>query len=250
MKVKVETTRLIVIIFISTLALSGCDAVQMLLQPGMDSDGEMPPSQTEARARAIATVKMLQNGQTELFQKAQETNDDSTLLTDVDTLYLDSGILDLHVAAGFTAEELGVPLWYLLVQMLLSVHLEENPEEVELFLQLFLQLLGELPDLEEVAPMGVLVLPTDELPEELQASLPTLWGLFVEFLQLSYQYPEKMGEEIFDLFRESARDGNTTINPQKVEASLGITFQPGDVLFWTYQPPDDAAIFEMGEPQP
>ena len=247
MKVTVGTTLLIVIIFISTLTLSGCDTIQMLLQP-MDSDAEMPPSRSEAQAQAIATVKMLQSGQTELFQKAQETDDDSTLVADLDNLYLESGILDLHVEAGFTAEEFGVPLWYLLSQMLIGVHLEENPEEIELFLELVLKLLGELPDFEEAEPPESLILPTDELPEELQASLPTLWGLFVEFLQLSYQYPEKMGEEIFDLFRESARNGNTTINPQKVEASLGFTFQPGDILFWTYQPPVGA--FGMDEPQP
>jgi hypothetical protein len=217
-------------------------------------------SAAQARTLAIETVKMLQTGQTALFQKAQETNDDTTLMADLDNLYMESGILALHVKAGFDAEQFGVPLWYLFSQQLLAIHFEENPEEVELFIELLEELLlallaelpellAELPNLEEgEPPEGLPVLNPEGLPEELQTRLPTMWGLFVEYLQLSYQYPGKTVQEILVLFQESARNGNTTVSQEKVEASFGITFQPGDVLFWTYQPPVDP--FEMGEPQP
>ena len=65
----------------------------------------------------------------------------------------------------------------------------------------------------------------EENEEERGVSLDvrlTPFGLVAEYLKLSYQYPEKTQIELIELFRVSARNGNTTVIAEKVEASLGI----------------------------
>lgn len=236
------------------LAALGCEVDKPVPRPPADL---MPPSRAEAQAQALEHVKMLQERQTEKYQKAVETNDGETLWAEINTLYLKSDLLSLYVEAGVTAEDLGVPLWYSLSRTLLSIHLEENPSERTLFLGVLQQLLDEeIPGLEEIPipesnlpeadnPPGPedrlrANFPTKELPKALQASMPTLWGLLVEYLTLTYQYPVKRAKAIQDLFLESAKNGNTTTNPKTVEARFGITFKPGDVLFWMDNPRTEA----------
>lgn len=258
MTVKTTSTLLIII----TLIFLGCDKQQ---QPITLPPDDLPPSRAEAQAKAIEHVKMLQDRQNEKYQKAIETNDTDTLWAELDTLYLKSDLLAPYVEAGFTAKDLGAPLWYSLSRTLLSIHLTENPAEAELFLEVLQHLLEAMPELveannpvpetvpnlEEIPPdppdaeddltpkddvTQKLILPTKELPQALHASMPTLWGLLVEYLTLTYQYPVKRGKEIQDLFLKSANNGNTTVNPKTIEARFGITFKPGDVLFWQENP--------------
>ena len=45
-------------------------------------------------------------------------------------------------------------------------------------------------------------------------------GLVIEYLRLSFQYPEKSKEELFELFREAARNGETEVERSVVEKHL------------------------------
>ena len=65
---------------------------------------------------------------------------------------------------------------------LLDIHLEENPEDIALA-----QTVGFI-DID----------------------------LIVEYLVLSFQYPEKSKEELMELFREAARNGKTVVHPALV----------------------------------
>ena len=47
-------------------------------------------------------------------------------------------------------------------------------------------------------------------------------GLVIEYLRLSFQYPEKSKEELFELFREAARNGETEVERSVVENIYGI----------------------------
>lgn len=62
----------------------------------------------------------------------------------------------------------------------------------------------------------------EENPEDLEKRLHRLEDLIVEYLVLSFLHPEKNEEELLDLFREAARDGKTEICLNAVNAMYGI----------------------------
>ena len=62
----------------------------------------------------------------------------------------------------------------------------------------------------------------EENPEDLEKHNIRFEDLIVEYLHLSFQHPEKNEEELLDLFREAARNGETTICINVVAAIYGI----------------------------
>ena len=72
------------------------------------------------------------------------------------------------------------------IHELLLIHLEENPEDEKRVTE-------------------------DSLSDR---------GLMLEYLRLSFQYPDASKEELLQLFREAARNGETTIDPNMVSAII------------------------------
>ena len=122
---------------------------------------------------------------TEVQQKAKETGDFSTIFTASEDIF---------------KEELGFRkgLWVDLVEIYRHENLE-NPE-----------LLEGLENLED-AFVEKLKLKADTFGMFYFEYIRTFDELIVEYLRLSYEFPEKSEEERLALFRESVQDGEIAI---------------------------------------
>ena len=165
-----------------SVSLIGCD--QKMTQPIMEMI--TPPQDSlemNSLEKAQAAMESVNIRRTEAHQMAEEAGDFSTVFTASEDIF---------------KEELGFRrgLWVDLVEIYRQENLE-NPE-----------LLEGLENLE------------DAFVEKLQADtfgmfyfeyISTFDALIVEYLRLSFEFPEKSEEDLLGLFRESVRDGEIAI---------------------------------------
>ena len=170
-------TLLIVLMLCVSGLLSGCDSA--MTQPIKEI---IPPPQS-ALEKAQAAMEKVNERRTEAHQLAEATGDFSTILTDSEDIF---------------REELGFRkgLWVELVE----IYRQENLENPEL-----------LQGLENLEAAIVEKLKSDTFEMFYFEYIRTFDELIVEYLRLSYEFPEKTEDERRDLFRESVRDGKIAI---------------------------------------
>ena len=168
---------LIVLMLCAFISLIGCE--QGMKQPIMEII--TPPQSSLEKARAA--MQKVNERRTEAHQKAETTGDFSTVFTASEDIF---------------KEELGFRkgLWVDLVEIYRQENLE-NPELLE--------------GLENLENAFVEKLKGDAFGMFYFEYIRTFDGLIVEYLRLSYEFPEKSEEELLMLFRESMRDGETSI---------------------------------------
>ena len=176
---------LIVLILYVSVLLIGCD--QGMKQPIMEivtpPDAEIVTPPQESLEKAQAAIERVNERRTTVHQKAEETGDFSTILT---------------VSENIFREELGFRrgLWVDLVNIYRQENLE-NPERLE--------------GLENLEDAFVEKLKADTFGMFYFEYIRAFDDLIVEYLRLSYEFPEKSEEERLALFRESVRDGKVAI---------------------------------------
>lgn len=170
-------TLLIVLTFCTSALLTGCD--QGMKQPIMEI---VTPTQNSLE-KAQAVMEKVNERRTEVQQKAEETGDFSTIFIASEDIF---------------KEELGFRkgLWVYLVE----IYRQENLENAEL-----------LEGLENLEDAFVEKLQADTFGMFYFEYIRTFDVLIVEYLRLSYEFPERSEEELLALFRESVRGGKITI---------------------------------------
>ena len=170
-------TLLIVLMLCVSGLLSGCDSA--MTQPIKEII--LPPQ--SALEKAQAAMEKVNERRTEAHQLAEAAGDFSTIFTASEDIF---------------REELGFRkgLWVELVE----IYRQENLEDPEM-----------LQGLENLEGAIVEKLKSDTFEMFYFEHIRTFDALIVEYLRLSYEFPEKTEEELFALFRESVRDGKITI---------------------------------------
>ena len=170
-------TLLILLTFCTSALLTGCD--QGMEQPIMQI---ITPPQS-ASEKAQAAMERVNERRTATHQTAEETGDFSTIFIASEDIF---------------KEELGFRkgLWVDLV----DIYHQENRENVEL-----------LEGLENLEKTFVKKLQEGTLEMFYLAYISSFDGLIIEYLRLSFEFPEKSEEERLALFRESVRDGEIAI---------------------------------------
>ena len=168
---------LIVLMLCACVSLIGCDSEMQ--QPIREI---IPPPQSSLE-KARAAMEKVNGKRTQAHQKAEATGDFSTVFTASEDIF---------------KEELGFRkgLWVDLVEIYRQEHLE-NPELLE--------------GLENLEDAFVEKLKADTLGMFYFEYISTFDALIIEYLRLSYEFPEKSEEELFMLFRESVRNGEIAI---------------------------------------
>jgi len=140
-----------------------------------------PPQDSLEIARGA--MERVNERRTEAHRKAEETGDFSTVFVASEDIF---------------REELGFRrgLWVDLVEIYRQENLE-NPELLE--------------GLENLEDAFVEKLKADTFGMFYFEYISTFDALIVEYLRLSYEFPEKSEEGLFTLFRESVRDGEIAI---------------------------------------
>ena len=173
---------LIVLIFCVSVLLVGCDQamrqpVMVIVTPPQDS------LEMDSLEKAQAAMETVNKRRTEVHQKAEETGDFSTILPASENIFKEE--------LGFRKE-----LWVDLIE----IYRQENLENTDL-----LEGLDNLQD----AFVGKLKEGTLEM-----FYFEYIRGfdeIIIEYLRLSFEFPEKSEEELLLLFRESVRDRKTLI---------------------------------------
>ena len=170
-------TLLITLMLCVSVLLIGCD--QEMTQPIMEI--VKPPQ--DSLGMAQAAMERVSERRTEAHQKAEETGDFSTVFA---------------ASEDILKEELGFRkgLWVDLVEIYRQENLE-NPELLE--------------GLENLEDAFVEKLKADTFGMFYFEYISTFDALIIEYLRLSYEFPEKSEEALFALFRESVRDGEIAI---------------------------------------
>lgn len=170
-------TPLIVLVFSALALLMGCD--RELKQPIMAIVSTPQDSVKKARA----AMKGVSERRAEVHRKAEETNDFSTIFTASEDIFKEE--------LGFRKE-----LWVDLV----DIYHQENLENTE-----FLKGLTNLQNaFAEKLAEGT-------LEKYYFQYISSFDEIIVEYLRLSFEFPEKSEEELFILFRQSMRDQKAVI---------------------------------------
>ena len=169
-------TLLITLMLCVSVLLIGCD--QEMTQPIMEI--VTPPQDSlemDSLEMAQAAIEKVNKRRTEAHQKAEETGDFSTVFTASEDIF---------------KEELGFRkgLWVDLV----DIYRQENLENPEL-----------LEGLENLEDAFVEKLKADTFGMFYFEYIRTFDELIVEYLRLSFEFPEKSEEELLTLFKESVR---------------------------------------------
>ena len=178
-------TLLILLTFWASALLTGCE--QGMKQPIMEivtpPDTEVVTPTQNSLEKAQAAMEKVNERRTEVQQKAGETGDFSTIFIASEDIF---------------KEELGFRkgLWVDLVE----IYRHENLENAEL-----------LEGLENLEDAFVEKLKENTFGMFYFEYIRTFDELIVEYLRLSYEFPEKNEEELLTLFRESVRGGEITI---------------------------------------
>ncbi|MCY4552403.1 MAG: hypothetical protein OXC79_01905 [Candidatus Poribacteria bacterium] len=169
MKLRIRPTVLILCAFMS---LIGCDSA--MRQPITEM---IMPSQNPLE-KAQAAMKKVNERRTEIQQTAEETGDFSTLFTASEEIF---------------KEELGLRkgLWVDLV----DIYRQENLENTE-----------RLEGLENLENAFVEKLQDDTLGTFYFTYIRSFDELILEYLRLSFEFPEKSEAELLTLFRASVTD--------------------------------------------
>ena len=175
-------TLLITLVLCVSVLLMGCD--QEMTQPIMEI--VKPPQDSlemDSLEMAQAAMERVNERRTEAYQKAEEASDFSTVFT---------------ASEDILKEELGFRkgLWVDLV----DIYRQENLENAE-----------RLKGLENLEDAFVEKLKDDTLGIFYFEYIRTFDGLIIEYLRLSFEFPEKSEEELLMLFRESVRDEEIAI---------------------------------------
>lgn len=170
-------TLLITLMLCVSVLLIGCD--QEMTQPIMEI--VKPPQDSLEMARGA--MERVNERRTEVHRKAEETGDFSTVFVASEDIF---------------REELGFRrgLWVDLV----DIYRQENLENPEL-----------LEGLENLEDAFVEKLNSATFEMFYFEYIRTFDELIVEYLRLSFEFPEKSEEDLFTLFRESVRDGEIAI---------------------------------------
>ena len=168
---------LIALILCVFMSLIGCD--QEMTQPIMEI--VKPPQ--DSLKMAQGAMERVNERRTEAYQKAEETGDFSTVFA---------------ASEDILKEELGFRkgLWVDLVEIYRQENLE-NPKLLE--------------GLENLEGAFVEKLKSETFGMFYFEYISTFDGLIVEYLRLSFEFPERSEAELFTLFSESVRDGEIAI---------------------------------------
>ena len=168
---------LIVLMFCAFVSLMGCD-------PGMEQPimEVIPPPQSSLE-KAREAMEKVNERRTEVQQKAEETDDFSTIFTASEDIF---------------KEELGLRkgLWVELV----DIYRQENLENTKM-----------LEGLENLQDAFTERLNEGRLGMFYFEYIGSFDELIIEYLRLSYVYPEIGEEELLTRFRKSVKDRNVSI---------------------------------------
>ncbi len=183
-KMKLLTLLIVLMLSVSVL-LIGCD--QPMMQPITEivtpPDTEIVTPTQSSLEKAQAAMERVNERRTEVQQKAEETGDFSTILIASENIFEE----ELSFRKG---------LWVDLVDIYRQEHLE-NAELLE--------------GLENLEDAFVEKLKADTFGMFYFEYIRAFDNLIVEYLRLSYEFPEKNEEELLTLFSASVRDGKVAI---------------------------------------
>lgn len=178
-------TLLIVLILCASVSLIGCD--QGMTQPITKiitlPDAEIVTPTQSSSEKAQAAIEKINGRRTEVHQMAEETGDFSMVFTASEDIFRE----ELGFRKGFWVD-------------LVEIYRQENLENPEL-----------LQGLENLEDAFVEKLKADTFGMFYFEYIRTFDALIVEYLRLSYEFPEKNEDELFALFRESVRTGEIAI---------------------------------------
>ena len=172
---------LIVLMLCAFVSLMGCD-------PGMEQPiMEVIPSPQSSLEKARAAMETVNERRTEVQQKAEETGDFSTIFTASEDIFKE----ELGFKKGFWVD-------------LVDIYRQENSENTKLlegFENLQNAFAEKLEEDTEVHTLGMFYFEYISSFDE----------IVIEYLRLSFEFPEKSEGELLTLFRESMRDEETFI---------------------------------------
>ena len=170
-------TLLIVSMFCASALLMGCD--RGMEQPIMEII--TPPQSSSEKARAA--MEKVNERRAEAHQKAEETGDFSTVFTASEDIFKE----ELDFSKGFWVD-------------LVEIYRQENLENT-----------ARLEGLDNLQAAFAEKLQDDTLGMFYFTYIGFFDELIVEYLRLSFEFPEESEEGLFTLFRESVRDGEIAI---------------------------------------
>ena len=173
--------RLLVLLIVLTLCtsalLTGCD--QRMEQPIMEI--VIPPRNFLEKARAA--MEKVNERRTEAYLKAEETGDFSTVFTASEDIFKE----ELGFRKGFSVD-------------LVEIYRQENLENATL-LEGLANLQDAFAEKLKEGTLGMFYF----------AYIRSFDAIIIEYLRLSFEFPEKKEKELLTLFRESMRDGKIFI---------------------------------------
>ena len=171
--------------FCVSVLLGGCDPTmtQPITEIITPPDAKLVTPTQSASEKAQAAIEKVNGRRTEVHRMAEEAGDFSLVFAASEDIFRE----ELGFRKGF---------WVNLVE----IYRQENLENPEL-----LQGLGNLED------AFVEKLKSDTFGMFYFEYIRTFDALIVEYLRLSYEFPEKSEEELFALFRVSVKDGEIAI---------------------------------------
>ena len=168
---------LTVLMLCVSVLLIGCDPA--MRQPITEM---ITPSQ-DSLEKAEAAMAKVNERRTETYQKAEETSDFSVVLTASEDIFKE----ELGFRKGFWVD-------------LVDIYRQENFENP-----------ARLEGLDNLQDAFAEKLQDDTLEMFYFTYIGAFDELIVEYLRLSFEFPEKNEEELLALFRESVRDGEIVI---------------------------------------
>ena len=178
-------TLLIVLMFCVSVLLGGCDPImtQPITEIITPPDAEIVTPTQSPSEKARAAIEKVNERRTDVHQIAEEAGDFSMIFTASEDIFRE----ELGFRKGFWVD-------------LVEIYRQENLENPEL-----------LQGLENLEDAFVEKLKADTFGMFYFQYIRTFDALIVEYLRLSYEFPEKSEAELFALFRESVRDGEIAI---------------------------------------
>lgn len=212
MKISVLSLLLIAAVFGLTL-LTGCDEGMQMMKPAMEKpvppemeppmgpEGSIGLTKEEAREKARGVVMDTVYARQILMNPLLDLPSDA--FSEGFPAVNDEGTRILLDKTGFTWPQVG---------KLVAIHLEENAHEAAL---------AEA----SIADSG--------------AYFGTWVDVVAKYLEITFRHPAKMEDEILELFREYARDGETTASVENVKADYFSVANAG--------PPDGIRLTDDGQ---
>ena len=169
--------RPIVLTLCVSVLLIGCE--QVVRQPIIEID----PSPQDSLEKAQAAMESINERRAETHQQAEETGDFSIVLTASEDIFKE----ELGFRKGFWVD-------------LVEIYRQENLENAD-----------RLEALDNLENAFVEKLQDDTLGMFYFTYIGSFDGLIVEYVRLSFEFPEKSEEERLTLFRESVTNGEIVI---------------------------------------